>query len=512
MPARQRLVRVMLAVILGLLAVNAILSLRWRFQHDPPILLYIAWLIDRLGYAPYRDIFDINLPGTYAFYYLIGKVSGYTNLGVRCVDLSILAAELVLTWLWMKKLGATIALCGSILWGLCYLQLGSQVSIQREYLIILPLLAGIVLADRFRENNYSWKACGVGLCFGVVAMMKPHAAIGFPLVLFLQQKDRRMGPFLSRVVLPAAVGFCLPIIAAFSYLWWKDALTSFLDMGLNYWPLYLHLSGDHQTLHGMARLDYLWSEFRWLGGFGLWLVPSTVGAYCSMYRSSFSVDQKRQIMLLVTLAICYGLYPLLSGQFWIYHWLLFLYFTVQLAALCLVDLNPESSKEEKLVPVIVLALYILLQVQVPEGMVAAIQGRGVAPVKDGRVDAIAAFLHSQMRPGDTVQPLDWTGGAVHAMLMSEARLATPFVYDFHFYHDISNGYIQELRRRFISALRQSRPRFIVQIVGLDKPWVRGEDTTIEFEELKSLIANNYDAVSAGAGYVIYRSRNDSYRK
>jgi hypothetical protein len=505
-PARKRLVQLTIAAVILLLASSAFLSLRWRFQQDSPILLYIGWLIERLGYVPYRDIFDMNLPGSYALYALIGKISGYTDFGVRCVDLGILAAEMLLTYLWMKKLGTGVALCGSALWGLFYLQRGPAASLQREYLILLPVLAALLLADRFRGTHRAWAAGGVGLLFGIGAMVKPHAAIGLPVMLLYQQNERRKGGAFVRDALPAAAGFCIPIACAVLALWQKGALPSFLDMISGYWPLYMHLSGEHQTLSGLERLGYLWSELQKLGGFGVWVVPAALGCYTAFFRSGFSSDQKRQAGLLVILAFCYGLYPAITGQFWVHHWLLFLYFALQLAALSMADPAPEVSRGEQLAPVIVLALSVLFQLQAPENVSAALEGREVPPVNNGRVDAIASFLRAEMRPGDSVQPLDWTGGAVHAMLIAEARLATPFIYDFYFYHDISNRYIQGLRRRFIADLRASPPRFIVRITGNDKGWVNGENTTRDFRDLDLLIALMYERVSEGPGYVIYRSR------
>lgn len=102
-----------------------------------------------------------------------------------------------------------------------------------------------------------------------------------------------------------------------------------------------------------------------------------------------------------------------------------------------------------------------------------------------------------------MQPLDWAGGAVHALLLSKARLATRFIYDFHFYHHVSNPYIQNLRREFVRDLEMRRPRFVVEIVGEDKPWVSGTDTTREFPALRSLLARDYRTACQGNGYVIY---------
>ena len=106
--------------------------------------------------------------------------------------------------------------------------------------------------------------------------------------------------------------------------------------------------------------------------------------------------------------------------------------------------------------------------------------------KGGRVDEIAAFLRADLKPGDTVQPLDWTDGAVHAMLISEAQIATRFVYAFSFYHHISSRYIKDLRREFIAALHRAKPRFIIKMEN-GFPWVHGLDTTKDFADLDRFI-------------------------
>src|SRR5262245_16552299 len=39
-------------------------SLDWPLIHDAPVMHYIAWRISQ-GAVPYRDLFDMNFPGTY---------------------------------------------------------------------------------------------------------------------------------------------------------------------------------------------------------------------------------------------------------------------------------------------------------------------------------------------------------------------------------------------------------------------------------------------------------------
>jgi hypothetical protein len=93
------------------------------------------------------------------------------------------------------------------------------------------------------------------------------------------------------------------------------------------------------------------------------------------------------------------------------------------------------------------------------------------------------------------------------MLIARAQIATRFVNDFHFYHHLSNLYIQDLRKEFIQDLKAAPPRFIISYAGEDKPWVRGEDTTQEFSSLEKFIEKNYQVVLEQDGIMIYERRN-----
>ena len=126
----------------------------------------------------------------------------------------------------------------------------------------------------------------------------------------------------------------------------------------------------------------------------------------------------------------------------------------------------------------------------------------------GRVDEIADWLKTRSHPGDTVQPLDWTGGSIHGMLLAKAKLATQFMYDYHFYHHVSSPVIQGLRQSFISQLRKASPRFIIEVM-MDKPWVWGIDTTREFPELRKFLDNCYTVAKTTDGYLIYERKNNT---
>ena len=181
----NRLIKLILIILSALLVITGIMSLPWRFQHDSPIMFYIAFLMDHFGYVPYREIFDMNMPGSYFVYYLIGKLFGYTDIGIRCADLLILTALLIVNWLWMRKISKRVAWFGSVLWGLLYLGFGPCMSLQREYLTLLPIMTGVYIFS-CAAKNLIFRNLAVGLFFGMAATIKPHTAIGLlPLIFFI---------------------------------------------------------------------------------------------------------------------------------------------------------------------------------------------------------------------------------------------------------------------------------------------------------------------------------------
>jgi hypothetical protein len=123
------------------------------------------------------------MPGTSFFYLIVGRLFGFSDLGARCADLLYLTSILVITWLWLKELGWKIAWCGAILFGLVYLGYGPYMSLQRDYLQILPIIVAVFVSSSFHKLNSTVRASMIGVLLGA-AMIKPHSAIGFPLVLF----------------------------------------------------------------------------------------------------------------------------------------------------------------------------------------------------------------------------------------------------------------------------------------------------------------------------------------
>ncbi|HTO71973.1 MAG TPA: hypothetical protein VMR31_19100 [Myxococcota bacterium] len=489
------------------LAAMAVLSLSWRVTVDAPIMLYMGLLVEQRHAVPYRDFFDMNLPGSYWLYGILGRVSGESDLGLRILDLAYLGALSCTTLVWMRRIAWQSAWAGAVLFGFAYLDGGPLLSLQREYFLLLPISAAAVLAGTERWD-VRLRALGVGLLFGLTSTVKPQAGlVGLPvLAVFLGVVDGSLArghvsarDWLARAVAPAALGAALPTLCVLFYLWHAGALADFVTVARGYLPLYARLDGYGEARAGAARAAYLVRGFLFFGGNLAWFVPAALGVFVALYHSELATAARRQVGLLVGLAFAYSVYPLFSGQFWGYHWLPFVYLLVLASSLCLVQPATTSSFGRALPPLALLFACVLM-LRPPDAIRLQVQGLPPRPPDGGRADEIAAYLESHLLPGDTVQPLDWTGGAVHAMLIARAQLATPFLYDFHFYHHVSSPFIQGLRARFMAALRTAPPRFVLRLEA--RPWPSGPDTTREFPELEEFLAQHYAVSARGDGYQI----------
>jgi hypothetical protein len=489
--------KIILALLAAFLLAEAAFSLFWPIAHDEAPLFYEVFLMRAEGRIPYRDIFDFQMPGSYAVYYWLGVFSGFDDFRIRILDLLLLATLIIITFSSMHRFGWMPALAAGLLFSLKYIQGGPSMSLQREYLLLIfiALALWIALQDNLTPAQRAW----LGLFFGLAATIKPHAAIGLVPILLVDiagmVKSHGLTPLnaILKSGLPMFGGFLLPVISIIAWLGYAGALSPFLDIAQNYWPLYAQINGEMAVNAGAARWSFILDQLWRLGGNGWWILSAAVGIYFALRQEHF----RKPVYLLIGLTISYVLYPAFSGQFFPYHWLPFLYIIILLSALCFVEMRWQTS--------LLLLVVILLSLRVPNAIFRQIEGKPIATASS-RADQIKLYLAKHLEEGDTVQPLDWTGGTLLAMLETRAHIATPYVFDFYFYHHVSEPYIQRLRAKFMNDLRASPPRFIVEVTAIDRPWVSGEDTSREFPELRAFLEGNYSITIQKDDYVIYERR------
>ena len=101
----KRLTTILLILLAILLITQAAFSLQWPIVHDEAPLFYEAFLMRAEGRIPYRDIFDFQMPGSFAAYYFLGLLSSFDPLRIRILDLILLGSLLTTTFFSLLRFG-----------------------------------------------------------------------------------------------------------------------------------------------------------------------------------------------------------------------------------------------------------------------------------------------------------------------------------------------------------------------------------------------------------------------
>lgn len=498
------------------------LSLGWYMCLDTPVFHYITYLINDHDFIPYQDILDNNVPGTYLFHSIMTHFIGYGDFAFRCFDITILLLLFLISWLLLKKFGTIPAFLGVILFGLHYLNQGPNMSLQRDFLCILPIsLAFLWVTGPYSQKHLHLSGMIVGALSAAAASLKPSFCIGaIPLILYLHWEHMDGKPLRSlysvlgliRLLLSTCIGFIFILAIPVFWVYAKGGLSDFIITMKSYIPLYTKLNGHLYTIEGSERWIYYLKSFLTLGQKNTYsvriLLPAALGVFLAIKFFPEPKSKKKFLILLVSLCVTYSFYPLSQGKFWTTHYLPMQYFLILCASLNFVK-PPVEGRYHYLqsIAMVVMAVFIVTTVRPTPDFSQRMRGAAAALPNQGRTHEIANYLESNMNPDDTVQPLDFVRGAVHAMLISRAKIATPFIYDLQFYHHISSPYIQYLRKQFILQMKKTQPRFVIRIT--ERPWPLGKDTSVDFPELDQLLNNHYHIVREGNGYeIMEKNRSD----
>ncbi|HEY3067690.1 MAG TPA: hypothetical protein VGL09_18015 [Methylomirabilota bacterium] len=472
-------------------------SLGWPLVHDAPVMHYIAWRIGE-GAVPYRDLFDMNFPGTYLVHLAVLRVLGTGDAGWRVFDLAWLAAAAALLAVFARPWGALPAIGAALCFAAYHLAGGSWNAGQRDFLLCPFLIAGAVgvalWAERPRATHDADQRSLqlAGLAVGAGMTIKPHVA-GFALglavvvVVTAVRSGGGVATSLASFLVPIAVAPVAVIvwIASVGGLRaWRDVVVEYLV------PLYSRL--------GRAEP---WTVDRW----HLW-VPLGGAVAISVVSA---VSQRRFTVrhAVAALGVGYGgFHFLVQGKHWEYH----LYPLAAFAALlAFAELDAlargDVSARPRRAPAIALGLVLT-------ALALALSVKGVdaseapwARDKVRRAEAVVRDLEPLLGPGDTVQVLDTTDGGLHTLLRLHVREPTRFLYDFHFFHDTASPVVRALRGELMRDLRAHPPR---AIVVFERGWPRGGYERLDgFPELASFVREAYRPVAGGDGYMVHAQRH-----
>jgi len=178
------------------------------------------------GIPPYRDAYEMRLPGIFAAYALILAVFGQTQAGIH-LGLLVMNAitTLIMFFLGKRLFNPAAGLASAAAFALLSLSASVQgVFANTEHFVILPALGGIWLLLYALESNRPGGFFLAGVLLGIGFLMKQHgiffAAFGG---LYLVYHEFSLRPFSWRQLLTKAIlfgaGFAFPFAITCLILW-----------------------------------------------------------------------------------------------------------------------------------------------------------------------------------------------------------------------------------------------------------------------------------------------------
>ena len=473
-------------------------SLEWPLIHDAPIMHYIAWLIGQ-GAVPYRDIFDMNLPGVYLIHRAVLVVGGRGDLAWRLFDLLWLVLTCAVLARYCRPAGDRWTVLGAgALFALYHVSGGAWRAGQRDFLLCLFLLLGVLGVARSLERGGALlPLLGAGLALGAGVMVKPQSgALWLACIVTAAAVAWRRGRATVEAGVVLVSGLVAPV-AVLGWLTWRGGLGAFLTVLTGYVvPLYTHV-GRVRVWEGFGWYPYAWRVV------GLWAALLVLAL---LAPTPEAMGARKGLALL---GVAYGWFHFqIQGKGWEYHLYPLALFVTALVpfavapAVATVSGRAVTGWRRPVALAVVATLALTLGAKGMQAMAMP-----WIPPKARRVAEIARDLRPLVPPGGTVQVMDVTEGGIHALLNLELRQPTRFIYDFHFFHDTADPRIRALQAEFVTGLETGRP---AAIVVLKESWNRpGYDRLGELPGLLPLLDRAYSLAVDGGDYRIYAKRADS---
>jgi len=186
------------------------------------------------GIAPYAQVYNMKLPGTYAAYAIIESTFGATVAGIHLGFLLVNAGASVLVFLIGRRLfgGPAGAIAGA---SYALLSLSPSVlgtSAHATHFVVLPVLAGFLLLLQYFESRKPVLGFLSAVLFGLGFVMKQQGVFFPAFALFLfgwriwRTRPLALGPSAARLGM-FGFGLAAPFAFTCAVLWWRGVWSNF---------------------------------------------------------------------------------------------------------------------------------------------------------------------------------------------------------------------------------------------------------------------------------------------
>jgi Dolichyl-phosphate-mannose-protein mannosyltransferase len=464
--------RMLMATVLGLAFVFLLVdTYRWPLVWDAQVFHYIIFLIGK-GYAPYRNITDMNMPGTYLIEGWAMHLFGGGDLAWRMYDftlLGLLGAALIVI---AKPYDWVAGLFSGVMFALVHATEGPENSAQRDEAMTMLIMVGYAFLFEALRRRKPWMMAVSGLSLGMACSVKPTA---LPLAVALlamawwtlRKRDEVSAPYLCTGITGAGVAAAI----VFGFLFRYHSLGAFLEISRKITPYYAGL--HHPSFGYMVR--------RSLPRVALLMLPfGLVAAYVDREWRSW----ERWALLL---GVAFGAFSYAAQhKGYQYHRYTLVTFLLLWMA---IELSLAMRKHGwiKVVGVAGMALGVLIMVPVYVQRVWAI-----TPTNEYTPSLVRDLTQLG---GDKlqrkVQCLDLVDGCLNALYRLKILPSTDSMGDLLFFSSEPSPVVDYYRNQFQQQLNENPPSVIV----LSKEWFNHDegsfDKVNEWPQFAAYLAENY---------------------
>jgi hypothetical protein len=487
-PGLAYLITCVLLIITGYAVIR---SINWPLVQDGPVMHYIAQRM-LAGAVPYRQIFDINLPGSYLFSLFIIRFLGSGSLAWRLFDLAWLLATALIAGLFCYRF-SNLAAVLSFIFVIAYHLNGGPYDVgQRDFFLVIMLLgASFFFAKYVEKKNAHYPLFVSGLCIGFSITIKHTPAllafIFSAIVIWI--KIHHPKEILKDIGLLAAGCAIIPI-AILIWLVSNNALNSFIQIMVQFnLQIYTHF-------YNLSFIDLLATIL--IGENSYWIVLVFFLPIIILFKNKLRQTPRFWIAMAGLLAGI--LHFFVQDKGWRYHLYPYSVFLLILIAIVISEYITKDliSRLFALVSLCLVAFILasnLLAISNTDQSLIAIK-----PVVPQLVSDLQSFHLSNT---DTVQVMGGAEGGLQALYMLNMKEPTRFIYDVQFLYHPEKQFVKDVRTEFVQSLITNKPKLIIIFKTEYMQPDNGVGRFDNFPEFINLLNNNYHIDPSRNDYVIY---------
>ncbi|MFT7623446.1 MAG: hypothetical protein ACI9WU_002629, partial [Myxococcota bacterium] len=237
-----------LAALTALWVAHVWSAFAYPLGNDPAIFQFYGWAMT-VGELPYVDAYDVNTPGIMLLHFGWGSLAGFTDpaflsLALGLSTLCLLGAGLTLLRPGLTATSVPKAAVPTAAVPTAAVVLGMAVGIW-AFTQITPwdrgqreLFQGVLLLAAMGSARRSPLVAGAlaGMAFTLKLAILPVLWVVW--MAWLWDMSRQNTPHAVRRTVASFVGFVIPVVSVFAWLWQVDALDAFMDIMNTYLPLH----------------------------------------------------------------------------------------------------------------------------------------------------------------------------------------------------------------------------------------------------------------------------------